>query len=69
MSSTNNLIQVFKRWINSNKGVTWMKVLQVCEDFPEKLGRAKNDVEAFLSSDRAHRIYLRDSNNTINIKL
>uniref|UniRef100_A0A1X7SUU9 Death domain-containing protein n=2 Tax=Amphimedon queenslandica TaxID=400682 RepID=A0A1X7SUU9_AMPQE len=56
-ATTSNLIQVFKRWIDSNKRVTWRKVLQVCDDFPEELGRAKADVEEFLSSDRARENY------------
>uniref|UniRef100_A0A1X7SY51 Uncharacterized protein n=1 Tax=Amphimedon queenslandica TaxID=400682 RepID=A0A1X7SY51_AMPQE len=29
------LILVFQRWIDSNKGVTWRKVLQVCDDYPD----------------------------------
>ena len=56
-ATTSNLIQVFKRWMDSNKGLTWRKVLQVCEDFPEELGQAKAEVEGFLSSDRARDNY------------
>ena len=56
-ATTSNLIQVFKRWIDSNKGVTWRKVLQVCEDYPEEFGRVKAEVEGFLSSDRARDNY------------
>ena len=56
-ATTSNLIQVFKRWIDSNKGVTWRKVLQVCEDYPEELGRVRAEVEEFLSSDRARDNY------------
>uniref|UniRef100_A0A1X7TL69 Death domain-containing protein n=1 Tax=Amphimedon queenslandica TaxID=400682 RepID=A0A1X7TL69_AMPQE len=52
-AATTNLILVFKRWIDSDKGVTWRKVLQVCDDYPEELGRVKAKVEGFLSSDRA----------------
>ena len=58
-STTYNLIRVFKRWICSNNGVTWRNVLQVCEDYPDKLGKAKADVERFLLSDRARRKYLK----------
>ena len=58
-STTNNLIQVFQRWIDSNNDMTWRKILQVCEDYPDKLGKANSDVERFLLSDRAHREYLK----------
>ena len=58
-STTNNLIQVFQRWIDSNNDVTWRNILQVCKDYPDKLGKAKADVEGFLLSDRAHREYLK----------
>uniref|UniRef100_A0A1X7TKJ2 Death domain-containing protein n=2 Tax=Amphimedon queenslandica TaxID=400682 RepID=A0A1X7TKJ2_AMPQE len=52
-AATHNLILVFQRWIESNKGVTWRKVLQVCEDYPDKFGEVKASVERFLLSDRA----------------
>ena len=57
-SASDKLILVFQRWMDSNKGLTWRKVLQVCEDFPEELGQAKAEVEGFLSSDRARDNYL-----------
>ena len=56
-STTSNLILVFQRWMDSNKGLTWRKVLQVCEDFPEQLGQAKAEVERFLSSPSAQSLY------------
>ena len=58
-STTDNLIQVFQRWTDSNNDMTWRKILQVCEDYPDKLGKAKADVEGFLLSDRAHEEYLK----------
>ena len=57
-ATTNNLIQVFKRWIDSNNDVTWSNILQVCEDYPDELGKAKVDLKGFLSSDRARDKYL-----------
>ncbi|XP_019856587.1 PREDICTED: uncharacterized protein LOC109585083 [Amphimedon queenslandica] len=57
MSASDKLILVFQRWIDSNRGVTWRTVLQVCEDFPDQLGQAKAKVEGFLSSDRARDNY------------
>ncbi|XP_019857654.1 PREDICTED: uncharacterized protein LOC109585939 [Amphimedon queenslandica] len=56
-TATTHLILVFKRWIDLDKGVTWRKVLQVCDDFSEELGRVKAEVEGFLSSDRARDNY------------
>ena len=58
-STTSNLILVFQRWIDSDNDVTWRKVLQACEDFPEELGRAKAEVEEFLLSDRARDEYFK----------
>ena len=57
-ATTSNLIQVFKRWIDSNNDVTWRNILQVCEDYPDELGKAKADLKGFLSSDRACDKYL-----------
>ena len=43
-----NLTIVFQRWIDSNKDVTWGKLLQVCDDFPDQLGKMKADIQNFL---------------------
>ena len=48
--TTTNLTTVFQRWISSNKDVTWRKLLQVCDDFSDQLGKMKADIEKFLSS-------------------
>ena len=45
--------------MDSNKEVTWRKVLQVCEDYPAKFGQVKADVVKFLNSDRACDEYLK----------
>ena len=45
--TTSNLTIVFQRWIDSNKDVTWEKLLQVCDDFPEQLGKMKADIQKF----------------------
>ncbi|XP_019861616.1 PREDICTED: uncharacterized protein LOC109590116 [Amphimedon queenslandica] len=58
-STTNNLIQVFQRWIEFDNDVTWRNILQVCEDYPNKFGKVKSDVQQFLSSDRARINYLK----------
>ena len=58
-STNDNLILVFKRWIDSSNDVTWRKILRVCKDYPEELGKAKAGVEKFFLSDRAHENYLK----------
>ena len=45
-----NFTTVFQRWIDSGKDVTWGKLLQVCDNYPGQLGRAKANLEKFLSS-------------------
>uniref|UniRef100_A0A1X7SVI0 Death domain-containing protein n=1 Tax=Amphimedon queenslandica TaxID=400682 RepID=A0A1X7SVI0_AMPQE len=48
MAASDKLILVFKRWIDSDNDVTWRKVLQVCDDYPEIFGRVKVEVEDYL---------------------
>ena len=52
------LILVFEGWIASNNEVTWEKMLEVCKDYPNELGKAKNDLIIFLKSERARKSYL-----------
>ena len=55
----NKLILVFESWIDSNKEVTWEKMLEVCkDDYPDELGKAKDELITFLKSERAHKSYL-----------
>ena len=48
---------VFDRWREKNKDVTWKRIKQVCEDFPDKFGRVKSDLEEYLSSNKARERY------------
>lgn len=57
-SDTNKLILVFNRWIDSNNNVTWGKILEVCEDYPNQLGQAEASLRKFLSSEETCRKYL-----------
>ncbi|XP_019863087.1 PREDICTED: uncharacterized protein LOC109591929 [Amphimedon queenslandica] len=54
-----NLIQVFQRWSDSNNDVTWAKILKVCQDFPNQLGKAEADINKFLLSPEARDKYLK----------
>ena len=55
---------VFDRWREKNKDVTWKRIKQVCEDFPDKFGRVKSDLEEYLSSKKACERYF-DKKQTI----
>ena len=57
LSASHKLILVLQRWMDSGKGVSWRKILGVCEDYPDELGRIKFVVERYLSSERAHENY------------
>ena len=49
MTASNNLIVMLNGWIDKNNDVTWRKILQVCDEYPDELGKAKAEVEKFLS--------------------
>ena len=51
-----NLTIVFQRWIDSGNA-TWKKMLKLCDDFPEQLGKARKEIKTFLSSKEAHEEY------------
>uniref|UniRef100_A0A1X7T862 Death domain-containing protein n=1 Tax=Amphimedon queenslandica TaxID=400682 RepID=A0A1X7T862_AMPQE len=55
-AATTNLILMFERWIDSNKGVTWRTILKVCKDYSD-LKKAEAEVKQFLSSPTAHSLY------------
>uniref|UniRef100_A0A1X7TKU9 Death domain-containing protein n=1 Tax=Amphimedon queenslandica TaxID=400682 RepID=A0A1X7TKU9_AMPQE len=37
----NNLIMVFQKWSKANKSFTWDALIQLCDTFPDQLGKAK----------------------------
>uniref|UniRef100_A0A1X7TC03 Death domain-containing protein n=1 Tax=Amphimedon queenslandica TaxID=400682 RepID=A0A1X7TC03_AMPQE len=43
-----NLRLVFQRWMDSGQDVNCNKLIKVCEDYPEQLGKAKNELDNFL---------------------
>ena len=58
IAADQKVILIFHRWIASNKKVTWEKMIQVCQDYPNELGKAKAELITFLSSERARVTYL-----------
>ena len=58
IAADQKVILIFHRWIASNKEVTWKKMIQVCQDYPNELGKAKAELITFLSSERARVTYL-----------
>ena len=58
IAADQKVILIFHRWIASNKEVTWEKTIQVCQDYPNELGKAKAELITFLSSERARVTYL-----------
>ena len=54
------LVQVFQRWIASDNEVTWQKILEVCQDYPNEFGKAETELRKFLLTERAHQEYLKN---------
>ena len=58
IAADQKVILIFRRWIASNEEVTWKKMIQVCQDYPNEFGKAKAELITFLSSERARESYL-----------
>ena len=58
IAADQKVILIFHRWIALNKEVTWKKMIQVCQDYPDELGKAEVELKSFLSSERARLTYL-----------
>ena len=59
-SADQKVMLVFQRWIASDNEVTWEKILEVCQDYPDKFGKAETELRKFLSTERAHKKYLKN---------
>ena len=57
-AAKDSLRLVFERWRQRNIDVTWKRIIQVCQDFPDEFGRVKSDLKKYLSSEKAREKYL-----------
>ena len=58
IAADQKVMLVFQRWIASDNEVTWEKILEVCQDYPDKFGKAETELRKFLSTERARLTYL-----------
>ena len=43
-----NLNLVFQRWFDADKDVNWNTLTKLCDDFPDKLGKAKSELLKYI---------------------
>ena len=47
-TASNNLIIVFQRWFDADKNLNWDTLIKLCDNFPDKLGKAKSNLLAYI---------------------
>ena len=47
-AAENNLIIVFQRWFDANRNVNWDTLIKLCDNYPDKLGKAKSNLLTYI---------------------
>ena len=47
-TATDHLIRVFQRWFDANRDVNWDTLIKLCDRYPDKLGKAKSNLLAYI---------------------
>lgn len=58
VSAQEKIYQILNAWITSNNDVKWQKILNVCSNYQNELGRAGAELRQFLLSKEARTNYL-----------
>ena len=45
---SSGLIDVFQRWFDAGKDVSWDTLIKLCDDFPRQLSKAKSDLLKYI---------------------
>uniref|UniRef100_A0A1X7TQW7 Death domain-containing protein n=1 Tax=Amphimedon queenslandica TaxID=400682 RepID=A0A1X7TQW7_AMPQE len=51
-TASTNLIIVFQRWFDADRDVNWDTLKRLCEDYPDKLGKAKSNLPAHKGAEK-----------------
>ena len=47
-TASTKLHLVFQRWFNAGRDVNWDTLINLCDDFPKELGKAKSILLAYI---------------------
>uniref|UniRef100_A0A1X7TEL2 Death domain-containing protein n=1 Tax=Amphimedon queenslandica TaxID=400682 RepID=A0A1X7TEL2_AMPQE len=51
-TASTNLNLVFQRWFDADRDVSWGRLMKLCDDFPDKLGKAKSNLLAHIGAEK-----------------
>uniref|UniRef100_A0A1X7TXP9 Nucleoside phosphorylase domain-containing protein n=1 Tax=Amphimedon queenslandica TaxID=400682 RepID=A0A1X7TXP9_AMPQE len=65
-TASTKLHLVFKRWFDADRDVNWDTLIKLCDDNPDKLGKAKSNLLAYIeSSGVTHNTFDREPHSSI----
>ena len=47
-AASTNLNLVFQRWFDADRDVSWDTLIKLCDDYRDKLGKAKSNLLAYI---------------------